>query len=285
VKQLLKKKIVWDFKKENQLLFFENTHTVCEESRCPNRKECSDNYTVTFLIGGDKCTRNCGFCHVKTGKPLPIKEINEKETDIIIKAAQKLNSKYVVLTSVTRDDDEEGLALYFADLTRKLKEEGFLVEVLIPDFHGDMKYLNIILESRPNVIAHNIETIESLSKKIRPQASYNTSLQTLSYLKNNEYNLVIKSGFMIGLGENMNQIKQVLRNLSDTKIDILTVGQYLQPSKNQLEVKKYYTDEDFFYIKNSAEMMSFKTVYCGYFVRSSYNAFNAYKNTINYKKN
>lgn len=272
----IKKKIKLDFENSVSLVSFNEVHTVCEESKCPNRYECSSNHTATFLIAGDICTRNCAFCNVKTGRPLPLEETREKEMEAVIEAVKKTNMKYVVLTSVTRDDDEEGLAGYFALLTRKLKELGCMVEMLIPDFHSNEKYLEIILNAKPNVIAHNIETVSKYSKSIRPQAAYITSLATLHKIKEIDDAMITKSSFLAGLGESFDEINQLMVDLKNAGVNIFMIGQYLRPSAKQTEVKKIYDEKEFTRLQKMANQAQFDHVEAGTFVRSSYRAHEVY---------
>ncbi|MDH5719049.1 MAG: lipoyl synthase [Spirochaetia bacterium] len=267
-----KKNIVWNFADTAPLLSFEEVHTVCQQSKCPNRSECSSQKSATFLIAGDLCTRNCAFCHVHAGKPLSIEALKEKETSAILSAVSKLNMKYVVLTSVTRDDSEKELANYFAFLVKKLNQAGCLVEVLIPDFHAKEEFLKIITEASPAVIAHNIETVSRLSKKMRPQADYQTSLLTLKKIKEISGHIITKSSFMTGLGENNEDINQLLIDLKEANVDILMIGQYLRPSEKQAIVKKNYTEQEFNILREKANKMGFLHTEAGTFVRSSYKA-------------
>ncbi|MCX7760426.1 MAG: lipoyl synthase [Hydrogenothermaceae bacterium] len=248
-----------------------NLHTVCEEANCPNIGECFSKKTATFMIMGDICTRNCPYCNVSHGKPLPL---DSQEPIKIAQAVKTLGLKYIVITSVDRDDLPDGGASHFAEVVYRIRElgEDIKVEVLIPDFRGDEKALKTVIKSKPDVINHNIETVKELYKKVRPQGKYERSLNLLKSIKNIDSSIKTKSGFMVGLGETFNQIYQLLRDLKDVDVDIITIGQYLQPSKSHLPVEKYYSDEEFETLKKIAIELGFKEVFSGKLVRSSYHA-------------
>lgn len=259
------------------LLQWDTVHTVCEESRCPNRSECYSRGTATFLIGGEFCTRNCGFCSVKTGRGRPLTEIAEKEAADIMAHVQKHGLEYVVLTSVTRDDDEQGLAEHFASLIRTLRTRNIKVEVLIPDFHARPELLEIITRARPNVISHNLETVERLTPQVRSVASYNTSLNVFRALKNIDSSLSLKSGLMLGLGETFSEIREALEQLFQNGVRLVTVGQYLQPDREKLLVQKIYSADEFSEIEIIIRQTGYKGWKTGPFVRSSYFAETVYK--------
>ncbi len=259
------------------LLQWDTVHTVCEESRCPNRSECYSRGTATFLIGGEFCTRNCGFCSVKTGRGRPLTEIAEKEAADIMAHVQKHGLEYVVLTSVTRDDDEQGLAEHFASLIRTLRTRNIKVEVLIPDFHARPELLEIITRARPNVISHNLETVERLTPQVRSVASYNTSLNVFRALKNIDSSLSFKSGLMLGLGETFSEIREALEQLFQNGVRLVTVGQYLQPDREKLLVQKIYSADEFSEIEIIIRQTGYKGWKTGPFVRSSYFAETVYK--------
>ncbi len=259
------------------LLQWDTVHTVCEESRCPNRSECYSRGTATFLIGGEFCTRNCGFCSVKTGRGRPLTEIAEKEAADIMAHVQKHGLEYVVLTSVTRDDDEQGLAEHFASLIRTLRTRNIKVEVLIPDFHARPELLEIITRARPNVISHNLETVERLTPQVRSVASYNTSLNVFRTLKNIDSSLSLKSGLMLGLGETFSEIREALEQLFQNGVRLVTVGQYLQPDREKLLVQKIYSADEFSEIEIIIRQTGYKGWKTGPFVRSSYFAETVYK--------
>lgn len=244
-------------------------NTVCEDARCPNIAECWGKRTATFLILGNICTRSCGFCSVKTGKP---GLLDKNEPQRITESVKKLNLKYAVITSVNRDDLKDGGAEIFADVINKIKEldNDCKVEVLIPDFRGDWNAHRIVLEAKPDVLAHNIETVKRLYHFVRPQAVYERSLEMINRVKN--YGSTSKSGFMVGLGETTEEIKNLIEDLKKYECDILTIGQYLKPTKEHLPVQKYYHPEEFIMLKEYAYNAGFRYVESGALVRSSYHA-------------
>ena len=250
--------------------------TVCENARCPNKNECYQKNTATFLIMGNVCTRNCRYCNISCDKPEPL---NSKEPQNIANAVKELGLKYSVITSVTRDDLPDGGAEHFAQTIceiRKLTPDT-KIEILTPDFKGDTKALDIIINAKPDVFNHNIETVENLFKTARPQGNYRRSLDVLKYIKQNS-DILTKSGLMVGLGETEDEIKQTFADLRDVDCDILTVGQYIQPSKQHLEVDKYYTEEEFEHLKELAHQAGFEKYQIAPLVRSSYNAFKLFNN-------
>jgi len=246
-------------------------HTICEEAKCPNMAECFGNGTAVFLILGDTCTRNCKYCNVKHGKPLPL---NPDEPKDVAESVKKLGLKYVVITSVTRDDLEDGGASVFYDCVKEIKKlnDDCKVEVLIPDFRGSKDALKKVMDSRPDVINHNIEVSEGLFPEVRPEGNYKTSLSLLENIKNIDGNVKTKSGFMVGLGEDKSHIIKTMEDLRKVKADFLTIGQYLQPTINHAEIKKYYTPEEFEEFKGIALDIGFEHVESGPLVRSSYHA-------------
>jgi lipoic acid synthetase len=254
-----------------KLLRKSKLHTICEEAKCPNITECFNNGTAVFLILGDICTRNCKYCNVKHGIPYPL-NINEPRD--IAESVKKLKLKYVVITSVTRDDLKDGGASVFCECVEEIKKLPFncIIEVLIPDFNGNINSIKKITNSSPNVINHNIEVSENLFPKIRPEGNYQTSINILRYIKNMNNNIKTKSGFMVGLGENKKQIIKTMEDLIKVKVDFLTIGQYLQPSFKHLKIKRYYRPEEFSELKDIALDMGFKYVESGPLVRSSYHA-------------
>ncbi len=266
------KRITWNFDADASLLAYSNVHTVCEESRCPNRHECSSLGVATFLIGGRECTRSCKFCHIATAKPLALADIAEKERADILAAAQAGKYEYLVITSVARDDDEEGLARHFAQLTRDLVRMGVTVELLIPDFHLNHELLAMIADSGPAVIAHNMETVRRLSPFIRPQARYERSLDIFRFLADHHPRVIRKSGFMVGLGETDEEIADLLADMQAAQIDIVSIGQYLQPSAEQATVVKKYSTEEFAALGAAVAGRGFLAQEVGAFVRSSYMA-------------
>lgn len=258
--------------KIKKLLRSLNLHTVCEEANCPNIGECFSKKTATFMILGDICTRNCSYCSVSHGKPLPP---DPDEPYKVAQAVKKLGLRYVVITSVDRDDLHDGGALQFARVVEAIKSisEDIKVELLIPDFKGNVESLKTVVNSSPDMINHNIETVHRLHRKMRPGGDYQRSLDVLRTIKDINPKMITKSGFMVGLGETIEEVQQLLHDLKQCSVDIVTVGQYLQPSKNNIPVSKYYTDEEFKYIENLAWQKGFKQVFCGKLVRSSYHAY------------
>ncbi len=252
-------------------------HTVCEEAKCPNRTECFAKGTATFLLMGGTCTRNCLFCGVKSGIPLPL-DLNEPQH--ICNAVKKMNLSYVVLTSVNRDDLTDGGARHIAKtiIMLKQKDPNIKVEILVPDFNGNMNALETVLASEPDVFNHNIETVESLFTQIRPNANYHLSLKILRNTVKYNSALPIKSGFMVGLGETEDEVILLMKDLRKSQVTNLTIGQYLQPSKNQINVKEFITPDQFDYYKTQAKKLGFSKVNSGPFIRSSYNAAEIFNN-------
>ena len=248
-----------------------NLHTVCEEARCPNIGECFSKGTATFMIMGDICTRNCPYCNVLHSKP---KELDKNEPFNIAKAVKKLKLKYVVITSVNRDDLKDGGASHFANTVKEVRKlnPNTQIEVLIPDFKYNWDYLKIVVNEKPNVINHNIETVKSLYKSVRPRGNYEKSLELIKKVKELDKNIFTKSGLMVGLGEKLEEIIKTMEDLKRFNCDILTIGQYLQPSLKHLPVVKYYTDEEFRYLERVGKEIGFSYVFSGKLVRSSYNA-------------
>jgi len=246
-------------------------HTVCEEARCPNRGECWDAGTATFLIMGAVCTRNCRYCSVRHGKPEPP---DPDEPGRVARAAKKLGCRYVVVTSVTRDDLPDGGAEHFAAVVRELKNEitGVGVELLVPDFSGDEKAVLTVADACPDVFGHNIETVSRRFPEVRPQGSYRRSLSLLGFLSRERPGMVLKSGLMAGLGESRAEITEALGDLRATGVQIVTVGQYLQPSRESAPVDRYLRPEEFEEIREEAVAMGFASAVCGPLVRSSYHA-------------
>ena len=248
-------------------------HSVCEEANCPNSADCWSRRTATFMILGDVCTRSCCFCAVESsriGKPL-----DPQEPERLAEAVKKLGIKYVVITSVDRDDLSDGGAEHFARCVssiKKLSPES-RVELLIPDFGGKIEPLKTVVSSRPNVIGHNIETVGRLQKKVRdPRASYEVSLNILETIKKLDNRIWTKSSLMVGIGETKLEVLNSLKDLKDRNLDIITIGQYLQPNRNKLPVEEYVEPETFNYFKIEAEKLGFKKVFSGPLVRSSYHA-------------
>lgn len=247
-----------------------NLHTVCVSARCPNKGECFSRKSTTFLILGDICTRQCTFCAVIKGTPSPV-DVDEKEK--ILKAVKDLGLTYVVITSVTRDDLAGGGAGHFRDIIITLRRTfpGLKIEVLIPDFQGNSESLKIVLEAKPNVLNHNLETVRSLYPCVRPGADYARSLAILTYAKK-YFNSITKSGIMLGIGEKKEEVIQTFHDIRETGCDILTIGQYLKPSRNNYPVKRFVPLYEFEYYEKMALALGFRAIKSGPFVRSSYQA-------------
>jgi len=255
--------------------------TVCEDARCPNRGECFSKPTATFLILGPQCTRNCGFCAVTSGTP---DAVNAREPEQVASAAAEMNLRYVVITSVTRDDLSDGGAGQFAQTIRAVRRRlpEARIEVLTPDFSGDIDALKIVLDAQPDVFNHNVETIQRLYPVVRQLADYERSLSVLRSAKEMSPALSVKSGFMLGLGETMDEVVRLLADLRGSNCDFLTIGQYLRPTKKNLPVVKYILPKAFDELKETALSMGFRHVASGPLVRSSMNAeemFNGQRNT------
>jgi lipoic acid synthetase len=246
-------------------------HTVCESAQCPNIGECWNHKTATFMLLGNLCTRRCGFCAVPKGKPEPI-DIDEPRR--VAEAVAKLGLKFAVVTSVNRDDDNLGGARIFADTIRQIKERvpDCSVEVLIPDFQGIDECLKIVLDAKPNILNHNTESVPRLYKAVRSGARYERTLRLLENVKKFSPGMVSKTGVMVGIGETSNELLEVFRDLAERKVDILTIGQYLRPSKDHLPMTRYYTPDEFRMLKDEALKMGFRHVESGALVRSSYHA-------------
>ena len=245
-------------------------NTVCENARCPNKNECYTKNTATFLIMGNNCTRNCRYCNITCDRPEPL-DLNEPQH--VAEAVKDLGLKYSVITSVTRDDLKDGGAEHFANCIKEIRKlsPDTKIEILTPDFKGDKNSLNTIIEANPNVFNHNIETVREIFKIARPQGNYDCSIEVLKYIKENS-NIITKSGFMIGLGETIEQIEATLQDLHNVGCDIVTIGQYIQPSKEHLQVEKYYTLEEYEQLKELAQKVGIKHYQIGPLVRSSYRA-------------
>ncbi|NIM03772.1 lipoyl synthase [bacterium] len=257
--------------KTRNLLRRLDLHTVCEGARCPNLWECFAESTVTFMILGNICTRNCKFCSVAKGRPLAV---DRKEPKKIAQAVKKLGLRHVVITSVTRDDLPDGGAsqFFFTVKEVRLGNPDAIIEVLIPDFAGSREAINQVLEARPDIVAHNLETVPSLYPKVRPSTFYERSLNLLKSVKILQPDIFTKTGLMLGLGEEKQEILRVMEDLRRIDCDILTMGQYLQPSSSHLEVCKFITPSKFEEYRGVAEKMGFLFVASGPFVRSSYRA-------------
>jgi len=247
-------------------------HTVCEEARCPNMGECWHSGTATFMILGDICTRSCGFCAVKTGRP--DYGLDWDEPRRVVDAVKLMSIRHAVITSVNRDERKDGGAPIFAETIRLIHSEvpGVTVEVLIPDFKGSEDALNIVLDARPDILNHNLETVPNLYRTVRPQANYLQSLEVLERSKRR--GIVTKTGLMLGIGEKTDEVIEVMKDVRKTNCDILTLGQYLQPTYKHLPVERYAHPDEFKMLKELGLEMGFRHVESGPLVRSSYHAEN-----------
>lgn len=254
-----------------RLMRSKSLHTICEAARCPNIGECWGHGTATFLILGDVCTRSCGFCDVKTGRPAPI---DWEEPERVAQAVKAMGLAHVVITSVNRDERRDGGAPIFAMCVERIRQvqPGCTIEVLIPDFKGDIDALKIVMDARPDILNHNVETVKRLFRIVQPQDHYEWAMVTLRNAKGLWPEAVTKSGIMVGLGETFDEVVEVMEDLREIDVDILTVGQYLQPTRKHLPIDRYYTPEEFSEFKRIGEEMEFKWVESGPLVRSSYNA-------------
>lgn len=275
----LRKPIILNGKRKEveKYLRLGNLHTVCEEAKCPNRNECFASGTATFLIMGDICSRNCLFCNIKPGTPLPL---DPGEPERLLDAVKKMGLSYVVITMVTRDDLDDGGAEHIAKTISILKRSinRIKVEILVPDFKGKMKSISTVLSVKPDVFSHNIETVSSIFSKIRPEADYDVSLQVLSHAAQNSKDILIKSGFMVGLGETEKEVISLMKDLRKSHVAILTIGQYLQPAKNLVRVEEIVTPAQFELYRMIAGELGFTHVSSGPFVRSSYRASEVFNN-------
>lgn len=252
-----------------------NLHTVCQEARCPNIFECWTDKTATFMLGGDTCTRHCGFCAVNKGKPMPL---DPMEPANVAEAVRHLGLAHAVITSVNRDDLPDGGSMHWAETIRKVREVNpdCKIEVLIPDFNGDEIALNNVLAARPDVLNHNTETIARLYRRVRPDARYHQSLELLgraAHFRDTQFPAMLtKSGIMVGLGETFEEVVELMHDLRRVSCDIMTIGQYLQPYERRLHVERYVTPEEFAEWKRIGESLGFKHVESSPLTRSSYHA-------------
>jgi lipoyl synthase len=248
-----------------------NLHTVCESAHCPNMGECWNHRTATFMMLGNLCTRRCGFCAVPKGRPEPI---DFDEPRRVAEAVAKLQLKHAVITSVNRDDDIVGGARAFAMVIEeiRLQAPGCRAEVLVPDFQGREEAIRIVVEARPEVLNHNTETVPRLYRAVRSGARYDRTLRLLEYAKEVDPKIVTKTGVMVGIGEETGELLEVFHDLAAVGTDILTIGQYLRPSKDHLPMTRYYQPEEFTYLRDEAKKMGFAHVESGPLVRSSYHA-------------
>jgi lipoic acid synthetase len=254
-----------------ELMARKELHTVCEEAFCPNMGECWGSGTATFLILGDICTRSCGFCDVKHGKPLPL---DLEEPGRVAQAVKAMELNHAVITSVDRDELPDGGASIFASVIRQIHSDapGCSVEVLIPDFKGNLSSLKIVMDAKPEILNHNVETVPRLFKRVQPQDHLEWSKAILCGAKELNPQGLTKSGIMLGLGETMDEVKSLLKELREWNIDILTIGQYLQPSRKHLSIERYYTLAEFAELKQFGLDLGFRWVESAPLVRSSYHA-------------
>lgn len=245
-------------------------NTVCENARCPNKNECYTKNTATFLIMGGNCTRNCKYCNISCAKPEPI---DLEEPKHVAEAVQALGLKYAVITSVTRDDLPDGGAEHFANCIYEIRKlcPDTKIEILTPDFKGNKESLDKIIKAHPDVFNHNIEAVKDIFKTVRPQGDYDCSINVLKYIKENS-DIKTKSGLIIGFGETFEQIEQTLTDLKSAGCDIVTIGQYIQPSKQHFKVAKYYIPEEYDELKSLAKKAGIRNYQIGPLVRSSYRA-------------
>ena len=246
-------------------------HTVCEEAQCPNIGECWGKGTATFLMMGDTCTRSCGFCDINTGRPAPL---DWAEPNRVAEAVRAMGLEHVVITSVNRDERPDGGAPIFAMVIRRIRQlqPGCSIEVLIPDFKGDEAALRTVLNARPEILNHNVETVRRLFRAVQPQDRYEWAMATLRNARRLDPGVLTKSGIMVGLGERMEELLGTMRDLRACDVDILTVGQYLQPSRKHLPVARFYEPAEFDFIREQGLDMGFRWVESGPLVRSSYRA-------------
>lgn len=259
------------YEQVRQLIRRGRLHTVCQEAKCPNQFECFSRHTATFLILGSTCTRNCRFCSVENG---PCEAPDPREPRRVAEAARQMNLRYVVVTSVTRDDLDDGGARFFAATIRAIREKikAVHIEVLIPDFGGEQSALNTVLTAAPDVLNHNIETVARLYPQVRPQAAYRRSLELIRRVSAHHPAIPAKSGIMLGLGERDAEIRRTLQDLYRAGCRLLTLGQYLQPSRRHLPVARFVPPPEFEHWRQAALDMGFTQVASGPFVRSSYHA-------------
>jgi lipoic acid synthetase len=260
-----------EYENLRRLMRAKSLHTVCEEAHCPNMAECWGAGTATFMILGDTCTRSCGFCAVKTGRP---GVVDLEEPERVGAAVAQMSLRHAVVTSVNRDELPDGGASLFAATIREIRRQspGTTVEVLIPDFTGDAASLDVVLAEKPEILNHNVETVERLYSRVRPQARYARSLEVLRRTKERATELVCKSGIMVGLGESRDEVLATMRDIAAQGTDVLTVGQYLRPSPMHLPLERYWSPAEFADLREQGMTMGFRHVESGPLVRSSYHA-------------
>jgi lipoyl synthase len=259
------------YEEVRDLMRKQTLHTVCEEAQCPNIGECWGRKSATFLMMGDTCTRSCGFCDIKTGRPSPL---DWAEPNRVAEAVRALGLRHVVITSVNRDERKDGGAPIFAMVIKRIRQlqPGCSIEVLIPDFKGSEEALKVVMDAQPEILNHNVETVPRLFKKVQPQDKYEWAMKTLRNAKQMDPLVLTKSGIMVGLGETFEEVVDVMRDLANQGVDILTIGQYLQPSKQHLLVERFYLPEEFDRFEVIGKELGFKWVESGPLVRSSYRA-------------
>ena len=255
-----------------------NLNTVCQSARCPNKNECFSNGTATFMILGNTCTRGCTFCSVPKGKPSTLPDPEEPTNVACASKIMKLN--HVVITSVNRDDLPDQGSAHFANTIQEIRKQipSAIIEVLTPDFKGNHICIKTVINASPDIYNHNLETVPRLYKQVRPGAIYKRSLELIKFVKETNTSIVTKSGIMLGLGENLEEVIEVIKNLHLYKCDYLTLGQYMQPTKDSYPVERYLFPEEFENLRNIALNIGFKKVFSGPLVRSSYHAKDFHKN-------
>lgn len=263
-----------NLEKTSQIIEGNRLHTVCEEAKCPNLLECWSKKTATFLVMGKSCTRNCGFCDIDFSRAP--KALEQDEPQRVADSVKKLDLRHVVITMVARDDLEDGGAAHLAAIIKEIRSTipEVSIEVLTSDFAGRLNSLDIVLNARPEIFNHNIETVRVMTPRVRHTATYNQTLSILKHAKSHRVNqeMLVKSGLMVGLGETVDQVKETLRDLASIGCDIVTMGQYLQPNMKKLLVKEFVHPDQFKDYENYGYSLGIKHMYCGPFVRSSYNA-------------
>lgn len=258
------------YKKVRKLVDNYKLHTICESGNCPNMGECWGAGTATFMILGNVCTRSCGFCAVATGRPDPV---DWDEPERVARSVRLMKVKHAVITSVDRDDLPDGGSIIWAETIRAIRRisPGTTMETLIPDFKGEKRNIDRVIEAAPEIISHNMETVRRLTRKVRIQAQYDRSLEVLRYIKEQGQKRT-KSGIMLGLGESIEEVLETMRDLKSADVDVITLGQYLQPTKKHLPVVRFVTPEEFAFLKEEGLKMGFRYVESGPLVRSSYHA-------------
>lgn len=270
---------VFSAEKTHEILDRHKLNTVCESAKCPNRNECYSHQTATFMILGNTCTRSCRFCNVATGKG----EVLQPDEPLrVALAAKELGLKYVVVTSVARDDLADEGAAHFADTVLSIRREipGVQIEVLTPDFHARPELISQIVAAKPEVYNHNLETVRRLTPQVRVQAKYDRSLEMLKLIKQIDPKMTTKSGLMLGLGETESELNQSCQDLVEAGVNILTLGQYLRPSADHLPVSEYVHPDRFYALAEKYERMGFDKVFAGPYVRSSYHAGETYSKVL-----